>query len=223
LATRAGLGRISRSSGIVRFVQGGVAKTFRWADYLLPNCDFYAFGDDHRLILAHIFDTMPCRVYELASGFDAELAEFRCLSELEDHYGISNWADGVHETILLQLHPNDAGGKVELQRVDLDPSKCDGATYRFQSRGWGLIQLYLFSPIKNRKNSLNNSHTNHNSQKRSMKWAPEYSGDASPAAWNWSAVTSFSNKLNRFIRKSSVAKNGSRVILPCAQEYLSRV
>ena len=29
MATRAGLGRISRSSGIVRFVQGGVVKTFR--------------------------------------------------------------------------------------------------------------------------------------------------------------------------------------------------
>ena len=31
LASRAGLGRITRSSGIVRFVQGGVLKTFRWA------------------------------------------------------------------------------------------------------------------------------------------------------------------------------------------------
>ena len=29
LATRLGLGRISSSSGIVRFVQGGVVKTFR--------------------------------------------------------------------------------------------------------------------------------------------------------------------------------------------------
>ena len=29
LATRAGLGRIFRSSGIVRFVQGSVVKTFR--------------------------------------------------------------------------------------------------------------------------------------------------------------------------------------------------
>ena len=31
LATRAGLGRITRSSNIARFVQGGVVKTFRWA------------------------------------------------------------------------------------------------------------------------------------------------------------------------------------------------
>jgi len=30
LSTRAGLGTISRSSGIARFVQGGVVKTFRW-------------------------------------------------------------------------------------------------------------------------------------------------------------------------------------------------
>ncbi len=30
LATRAGLGRITRSSDAVRFAQGGVVKTFRW-------------------------------------------------------------------------------------------------------------------------------------------------------------------------------------------------
>ena len=33
LATRAGLGTTSRSSGIVRFVQGGVVKSFRWSTY----------------------------------------------------------------------------------------------------------------------------------------------------------------------------------------------
>jgi hypothetical protein len=34
LATRAGFGRITRSSGIARFVQGGVVKTFRWTSQL---------------------------------------------------------------------------------------------------------------------------------------------------------------------------------------------
>ena len=37
LATLVRLGRISRSSGIVRFVQGGVVKTFRWADPEIQN------------------------------------------------------------------------------------------------------------------------------------------------------------------------------------------
>ena len=36
LATRAGLGTIFRSSGIVRFVQGGVVKTFRWPTQAVP-------------------------------------------------------------------------------------------------------------------------------------------------------------------------------------------
>ena len=38
LATRAGLGTISGSSEIVRFVQGGVVKTFCWANYRNPRC-----------------------------------------------------------------------------------------------------------------------------------------------------------------------------------------
>ena len=36
LATIAGFGTISRSSGIVRFVQGGVVKTFRYPPNLPP-------------------------------------------------------------------------------------------------------------------------------------------------------------------------------------------
>jgi hypothetical protein len=39
LSTRAGLGTISRSSGIVRFVQGGVVKTFRWASQAVSSRD----------------------------------------------------------------------------------------------------------------------------------------------------------------------------------------
>ena len=108
-----------------------------------------------------------------------------------------------------------------MQRVDLDPSKCDGATYRFYCRGWGLIQLYLFSPVKGRENSLNNSHTNHKSETRAMKWAGSDSEDG-PETWNWPVVRAFSRKLNRFIRKSSVAKIRSRVVLAGAQDYLSK-
>jgi len=43
LATRAGLGRITRNSDVAHFVHGGVVKTFRWAiDSMLFRIWFYA-------------------------------------------------------------------------------------------------------------------------------------------------------------------------------------
>ena len=47
LATRVGIGRISRSSGIVRFVKGGVVKTFRCRSricLILPSLLQYCYG-----------------------------------------------------------------------------------------------------------------------------------------------------------------------------------
>ena len=41
LATRAGVGRITLSSGIVRFVQGGVVKTFRCATLVQRSLDLF--------------------------------------------------------------------------------------------------------------------------------------------------------------------------------------
>lgn len=177
----------------------------------MPNCDFFAYGDDHRVILEHIFRTMPCRIFELASEVDTELAEFHSLADIEHRYQINDWSHDQHQTLHLQLYAEGADGYVNFRRVDLNPKKCDGATYRYSCNGWGLIQLYLESP---RNSILRNSHTNHNSETRAHNWATTYPDMGDPASWNWAVVNSFSRKLNRFIRNSGVEKRGSRVILP---------
>ena len=183
----------------------------------MPNCDFFACGDDHRVILEHIFDNLPCRIFELSSRFDSELAEFASLADIERHFGIDNWSRNEHRSLLLTIYAADANGSLNFRRIALDSTKCDGATFRYSCDGWGLIQLYLESP---RKGGLRNSHTNHNSEKRAGNWSPTYPEMGDPADWNWAAVNSFSRKLNRFIRKCGVHKIGSRVVLPCASEFM---
>lgn len=183
----------------------------------MPNCDFFACGDDHRVILEHIFDHLPCRIFELSSRFDSELAEFSSLSDVERHFDINDWASTERPSLLLTIYAADANGPLSFRRIALDSTECDGAKFRYSCDGWGLIQLYLESP---RQGNLRNSHTHHNSEKRAGNWSPTYPEMGDAADWNWAAVNSFSRKLNRFIRKSGVHKIGSRVVLPCAFEFM---
>ncbi|MEM7061977.1 MAG: hypothetical protein AAF572_02290 [Cyanobacteria bacterium P01_B01_bin.77] len=181
----------------------------------MPNCDFFAYGDDHRLLLDHIFKTMPCRIFELVSKFDTELAEFRSLADVEHRYQINDWCHGQHQTLHLQIYADGASGKVNFRRDGLE--KCEDAAYRYSCHGWGLIQLYLESP---RNGILRNSHTNHNSETRARNWATTYPEMDDPGAWNWTVVNSFSRKLNRFIRKSGVENRGARAVLPHASSFI---
>lgn len=183
----------------------------------MPNCDFFACGDDHRVILEYLFDSLSCRVFELYSAFDSELAEFTTLNELKRHYDIQDWTTHKHGSLHLQIYADNALGPVNFRRIDLNPAKCDGATFRYSTEGWGLIQLYLESP---RGDSLANSHTNHNSEARANKWASVDDRLDSPDSWDWKSVTSFSQKLNRFIRKQAIAKKHTRVVLPSALDYV---
>lgn len=179
----------------------------------MPNCDFYAAGTDHRSILDFLLTRGECDIYELGSRFEQPLHRFRTLRDFETHYGISDWRVGGSQTILLQLYAHGAGGQFFARRTNLNPECCDGATFRYCAEGWGLIQLYLEPP---RECHLRSSHTNHNSAKRAAAWSDTRENLGSPSDWDWARVSSFSARLNRFIRSLAVAKDGSRSILPHA-------
>ena len=185
----------------------------------MPNCDFFAVGNDHRLILEFLFTSGDCDVHEHSSRFDQRVRVFQSLAEIEEHFAVTDWRRGAGESILLQLYPHGAGGRVEHERVALDPAQCDGAKFREITRGWGLFQLYL-EPIResNGLRRLPHSHTNHNSESRARGWADVIRDMVKPDKWDWARITEFSNRLNRFIRGLGVAKLGSRTILPQAAE-----
>jgi hypothetical protein len=101
------------------------------------------------------------------------------------------------------------------ERIDFNPSV--GAKFRYDCRGWGLIQLYLGS-LKG--GLISNSHTNHNSETRARNWEPIIR-NGTVGAWDFRAVTRMSSRLNRFIRSRAKAKHGSRPILPKAHEAVT--
>jgi hypothetical protein len=119
----------------------------------------------------------------------------------------------------LQIHAKDGGGRVDLKRIHLLNAASPDVAFRYTTQGWGLIQLFLEAP---RKGLLSPSHTNHNSERRATAWREAIDDMGEPDEWDWKAVTAFFRRLNNFIRKNSVAKEGSRVVLPAAQRAKSQ-
>ena len=183
--------------------------------FKMPNCDFFAYGHDYKDVLDRVF-SLDCRVFELSSAFDCELVEFRDTHHIRDHFELGDWSAAQFASILLQIYPKQAGGKINIKRIELNSSACDGATFRFSCNGWGMIQLYLSGIVED---DLRACHTNHNSGKRARKYestAPEL-GKA--ADWDFGAVSSVSRRINSWIRSNAVGKYGSQPILENAASF----
>jgi len=180
----------------------------------MPNCDFYAAGSDHELVLEFVFAAEDCDVYELASPVDTSLARFRTLAELRERYGIASWDDGGAQALLLQVRPHDARGQVHVEKTVFGPDYRGPGRYREASGGWGLIQLYLEAV---RGERLRPSHTSHNSEKRALAREAVYPHLGAAASWDWAAVGRWSRRLNRYIRTRGVATHDGRAVLPGAQ------
>ena len=176
----------------------------------MPNCDFYALRDDARLVLEFVFEETDCQVFEMTSAQRQPLREFRAPGQVMDAFG----KFGIN----LQLYAPSMKGKLRTKRVELDTAKDGEANWLFEIHGWGAIQLYL-ATIRNGR--IENSHTNHNSEKRALKWESIYGDDLGPvAAWDWKRVAAISRRINSRIRKLAPAKRGSRPILPAAHQAL---
>jgi hypothetical protein len=176
----------------------------------MPNCDFYAAEQDLEAILKFVFDELNRRVYESYSEPDKELIEFKDSGHLLSYRN----AEVSENLFLLQLWPVEASKNVWIKKFSLNPEYCDGATFRYNVEGWGLIQLY-FGGVK--ANQLHHSHTNHNSRQRAMNWSETLADSlGDPLDWDWKIVSSVSGKLNRYIRKQAASKVGSRPVLPYA-------
>ena len=181
----------------------------------MPNCDFYAHGDDFREVLGFVFDQPGWVLHELSSRFDSPVVVFSSLDAVFSRCPVGQTS--VH----FQLYAPEMRGRVIHKRVDFKPGAVEGATHKFYTEGWGLIQLYLGFE---RPEGISHSHTNHNSAERAQTWAatPATGALDDPRLWDWKAVSRTSGRLNRFIKKLASSKLGSRPILPGAEAESTR-
>ena len=181
----------------------------------MPNCNFYATLEDHEELLTWLLADGACEIYELASDFGQPLRRFRSAAEVRAQFERRYPGGGQWRTVYLQLYVLGAGPPFVPKRVALDPDECDGATFRDEAEGWGLVQLYL-GALAEDGTRLEDSRTNHNTLKRAETWSDTLPELGEVAAWDFAKITAFSSRLNREIRKRAAAKIGSRVLLPGA-------
>jgi len=179
----------------------------------MPNCDFYGVRSDHEQLLDWLLREGTCEIYELGSIDERPLRQFHdsgeILSQFDRRFAMGRKPDRVY----LQLYVLGAGPPFVPTRVELDPKACRGAKFRYSAKGWGLVQLYLGTETRA---GVSDSHTNHNTERGLKAWAYEDSHLMEIARWDFRKITAFSSRLNRKIRKMSMARLGSFPILPGA-------
>lgn len=179
----------------------------------MPNCDFYAVEEEHEQLLHWLLNEGTCRLFELYSDFETPLREFLTVRDVISQFSRTSGNGRKWDAVYLQLYVIGASPQFVPRRVELDPAACGGARFRYAAEGWGLVQLYLSVPGVD---GLRNSHTNHNSLKRAKAWQSVDSDVDPVSSWDFKKISAFSSRLNRQVKKMSVAKIGSRPVLPGA-------
>jgi hypothetical protein len=155
------------------------------------NLDFFAAEADQRALLDFMFSSTDVRVFESYSEFDADLREFRSTEELCAAFPIGTDEHGNGAAVLLQLWSPSVMSKLTITRFPVNPSACDGHTFRHRIDGGGLMQLYLGGVCGR---VVTKSHFGHQSQIRAQKWDVDH-------GVNWEALKKISNRILYHVRK----------------------
>jgi hypothetical protein len=140
-----------------------------------------------------IFKERPATVVEAYSEFGQELIELHTAKDFCTYARSKRKSDGY---IHLAVQYPDMAGKITRTLIELDPSKCNGHTFRYRSQGWGLVWVYLnLSPTGKLESFISA-----NSEKRAVAWAPTYPDMEAPSTWHWPSVSRHLRRLRRALK-----------------------
>lgn len=176
----------------------------------MASLDFFATRTDQKAIMDFLFTSTDVRIFELYSELGQEIREFRSFDELDAAFriGIDQFGNGM--AIHLQLWSPSVENGPSIERVNLNPAKCRGHTFRYSFGGWASIQLYfggLYEQI------ITRSHLGHNTEIRARNWGYMDGVD-------WIALRKLSNKIQYHIRnRLAAARVPGRPVLAEAYGY----
>ncbi len=153
-------------------------------------------------IISSIF-VEPAIVYESDSEFDSSLKKY------ESKESLLKVIDQSIQTNLpfinFAIYYPNAKGYVFDEKVKLNPEVCNGATFRYSTCGWGLIQLQidlLNKPMVEVRVAVN-------TQKRAEEWSANYPKFKSPSLWDWKLVE---KQARRIIKSLKNCLNQDRIL-----------
>ena len=107
--------------------------------------DFFGAKEDKKLILDFIFSETNYQVFDHYSDLGEELSQYFSTDEILKKIDLEN--DREYTANFGLWNPLDRTKNI-VKRIELNPKKCNGHTFRYLSLGWGVQRLY-FGGIQN--------------------------------------------------------------------------
>ena len=152
--------------------------------------DVSALGD----IVTSIFQENAI-AYEDYSTFDSDLKKYEnaelVLEAIEQAIQTNTYS------VNFAVYYPDAQGYFFKEKRELDPKKCNGATFRYEASGWGLVHLQIdlrAKPIVGVTLAVN-------SEKRAQAWASTCPEFKDPSEWDWKYIERQARRVIRVLRK----------------------
>jgi hypothetical protein len=179
--------------------------------------DFFADEFDKIEVLKYIFNDTNLEIYDHYSIFGEKVCRYENVEAITSKFDLKN---GEKFSNNFQLWSPDFKGSIVFEKIKLDPKQCKGHTFRFATRGWGLMQLY-FGGIKG--NNISLSHIGHFNEKGALKWEGIKKINGKVSAWDWKEISKTSLKLKYHIdKKLAITRIGARGILPNADNLIKQ-
>ena len=170
--------------------------------------NFFSAKTDKLEILDFIFKETDLRVYDLYSTYGKEVCEYKTTDDISSKFDLEIDEFGT----TFQLWSPRHKGQPTFRKVELDPKRCNGHTFRYATEGWGLIQLY-FEGLKH--GELGYSYLGHWNEKGALK----HESNELINLWDWTEIQVTSRKLKYYIHnKLATRKIGSLGVLSGADK-----
>ena len=144
-------------------------------------------------LVKFIFSESDIKFYESYSEMDKELIQINSYLEFDRYFNKLSTNKITHTGFAI-YYP-ETRGKISFKKINLDPKRCKGKTFRYRTDGWGLIFINL--KISDFDNEIEcNIHVN--TKKRAENWSDTYPEFGRPELWEWKIIE---NKSRKIIRK----------------------
>ena len=147
-------------------------------------------------IMKLAFQIGEVQIFESDSEMEEEIIE---ISNYENY--LQYFQKAITEKkkfIAFGLYYKEAKGEMKINRISLNPSFCNGKTYRYNIEGWGIIYVQLSLKEKDIECRIAV-----NTEKRAQKWEITNPELGSSESWNWKIVASKARKLIKELKKKT--------------------
>lgn len=140
--------------------------------------------------------------FEAYSEFGKELPRFESSGALNRHVDtkLSARLPDLHMALYLE----GSGPTPAPQRIDLKPEYCDGHTFRYTVRGWGLVYL-KFDP---RRGGQGICSLSVNSKSRARGWYSTTPELGDPELWDWPLIEKYVRGVRRIMKRLEKRQSG---------------